>query len=317
MKRTILLLVLCLLDGQGQTSLRPRIIHQASATRPGVIHLGPRFATAIRMPDPVTSVVIGDPGKFLAEHSEKEPRLVLVKPTTEDIAESNLLVTTAGGAQATFSLHSGGAGTREVDFVVEYSPPTGIWISETRDIGATPQVVQNTTERTVPAELETERILTLLLQAQKKAPLPTLYGERAPVAHNDGDSVKAGVSSIQEQDRELRIAFSVVNSGSSSIELLPPQVQLAARVSRGFPIRRTHWSASQQLPVKAYLLSPRRLSPGERADGVLIVDRPGFKQSNESLFLQLAETAAMDKPALAPIPFGGTRASERKIPDEK
>lgn len=317
MKRTILLLAVCFLDGQGQTPLRPRIVHQANASRPSVIHLAPRFATAIRMPDVVTSVVIGDPAKFLAEHSEKEPRLVLVKPTTEDIAESNLIVTTAGGAQATFALYSGGAGTREIDFVVEYTPLTSVWIPETREIGSTPRGVRSPIEQEIPAELETESILTLLLQGQKAAPLPTLYGERAPVSDNDGDSVKAGVSSVLEQDRELHVTFSAVNSSSGPVELLPPQVQLAARVSRGFPIRRSHWSASQQLPVKAYLLTPKRLLPGERADGVLIVYRPAFKQSNESLFLQVAQTGAVDKPALAPIPFGGTRAPERKTTHEK
>ncbi len=317
MKRAIPLLVFCLVNGQGQTPLRTRIVHQTNAGRPGVIHLAPRFATTIRMPDPVTSVVIGDPAKFLAEHSEKEPRLVLVKPTTEDIAESNLLVTTAGGVQATFALQSGGAGARDVDFVVEYSPLTRIWVPETRELDPPPALARGMVEQETPAESQVERTLVLLLQAQKAASLPALYGERAPLSDHGSESVKAGVSSVEEQDRELRVAFSVVNSGSSSIELLPPQVQLAARVSRGFPIRRGHWSASEQLPVKAYLLTPKRLSPGERADGVLIVDRPGFKQSNESLFLQVAETGAVNKPALAPIPFGGTREPERKTPHEQ
>ena len=32
--------------------------------------------------------------------------------------------------------------------------------------------------------------------------------------------------------------------------------------------------------------------------------RPGFKQASENLFLQIAESGAIDKPALAPIGFG-------------
>lgn len=47
-----------------------------------VVYLAPRFATAIRMPDAINSVVLGDPDAFSAEHSEREPRIVIVKPIT-------------------------------------------------------------------------------------------------------------------------------------------------------------------------------------------------------------------------------------------
>jgi hypothetical protein len=40
------------------------------------------------------------------------------------------------------------------------------------------------------------------------------------------------------------------------------------------------------------------------ADGVVVFERPNFKQSNETLFLQVAESGAIDRPALAPIGFG-------------
>ena len=46
------------------------------------VYLAPRFATAIRMPDAVNSVVLGDPDSFSAEHSDKEPQMVFVKPIT-------------------------------------------------------------------------------------------------------------------------------------------------------------------------------------------------------------------------------------------
>ncbi len=35
-----------------------------------------------------------------------------------------------------------------------------------------------------------------------------------------------------------------------------------------------------------------------------VFQRPSFKQSNETLFLQMAESGAVDRPALAPIGFG-------------
>jgi type IV secretory pathway VirB9-like protein len=72
-----------------------------------VVYLAPRFATAIRMPDAINSVVLGDPDAFSAEHSEREPRIVVVKPITVKTTQTNLLITTANGHQANLLLISG------------------------------------------------------------------------------------------------------------------------------------------------------------------------------------------------------------------
>ena len=69
-------------------------------------------------------------------------------------------------------------------------------------------------------------------------------------------------------------------------------------------IRHSHWASAEQLPAEDFRLSRRRLGPGERADGVVMFERPPYKQSNETLFLQVAEAGAVDRPALAPIGFG-------------
>jgi hypothetical protein len=100
------------------------------------------------------------------------------------------------------------------------------------------------------------------------------------------------------------VLFSVVNPQQRAIEILPPQIQLAGKVRKGFIIRRSRWGTSEQFPVTEFRLSRRKLDVGERADGVVVFTRPNFKQSNESLFLQIAESGAVDKPALAPIGFG-------------
>jgi len=42
----------------------------------------------------------------------------------------------------------------------------------------------------------------------------------------------------------------------------------------------------------------------------VLFDRPPYKQSNETLLLQVAESGAVDRPALAPIGFGISTASE-------
>src|ERR1700730_11053431 len=91
-----------------------------------VVYLAPRFATAIRMPDAINSVVLGDPDAFSAEHSEREPRIVVVKPITVKAAQTNLLITTAQGYQANLLLISrgepGGGAKPDIDFMMRYQP---------------------------------------------------------------------------------------------------------------------------------------------------------------------------------------------------
>jgi hypothetical protein len=100
------------------------------------------------------------------------------------------------------------------------------------------------------------------------------------------------------------VLFSALNPEHHAIELMPPQVQLGGVRKTGKLVRKSRWTTAEQLPVTDFRMSRRRLGPGERADGVLVFQRPSFKQSNETLFLQLAESGAVDRPALAPIGFG-------------
>jgi len=56
------------------TKLDPVILTHANLDEKVItLRLIPRVATSIRMPEPVNSVVIGDPEHFQAEHSEHEP----------------------------------------------------------------------------------------------------------------------------------------------------------------------------------------------------------------------------------------------------
>lgn len=92
------------------------------------LRLSPRVATSIRMPEPVNSVVIGDPERFQAEHSEHEPELVTVKPVSAAPAQTNLLITTTLGHQLNLLLISSGqqsGGTQTVDVLLKYGKPTG------------------------------------------------------------------------------------------------------------------------------------------------------------------------------------------------
>jgi hypothetical protein len=116
--------------------------------------------------------------------------------------------------------------------------------------------------------------------------------------------VRAGVGEVVDGGERVIVLFSALNPTNRSILIMAPQVQLGGKAKSGKIIRRSHWTTAEQLPVLNFRLSKRRLAPGERADGVVVFDRPPYKQSNETLFLQIAEAGAVDHPALAPIGFG-------------
>src|SRR5271155_442755 len=85
------------------------------------LHLRPEFESAIRMPEEVSSVILGSPGTFKAEHNEGEPNYVYVKPITKEPAESNLLIATKSGLHVTLELISDGASTssaQSIDFLI-------------------------------------------------------------------------------------------------------------------------------------------------------------------------------------------------------
>src|SRR5271154_3958894 len=88
------------------------------------LHLRPEFESTIRMPEEVTSVILGSPGSFKAEHNEGEPNYVYIKPITKQPVQSNLLIATKSGQHVTLELISDGAGANNanqpVDFLIEY-----------------------------------------------------------------------------------------------------------------------------------------------------------------------------------------------------
>ncbi len=294
-----------------QAQVRPVTRQRSLTDEVNVVQLAPRYTTTIRMPEAVSSVVVGDPTLFLAEHAEQEPLLVFVKPLTEKPAESNLVITTVGGRQVSFVLRSENAGAREVDFVLDYHlartflieevPLSSMEVAATRPVGFENSPVDAGRQGSAAAEPDW---LDRMLEHQRRAPLPALNGRQVPSPESKGDYLMTGVSEVVDLGEEVVVLFSVVNPQARAVEILPPQVQLAGSVRQGVIFKRRRWGTSEQLPVKDFRLSHRRLGSGQRADGVIVFDRPNFKQSNEMLFLQMAESGAVDKPALAPIGFG-------------
>jgi len=310
------------------------------------------------MPDAVNSVVLGDPDSFTAEHSEREPQIVFVKPVTAKASQTNLLISTTHGYQANLLLISRGeaAGRQpNVDFMMRYRPAgrfviepsaPSVSIAQTvvlpasdhmKDLAGMPSpTTEPKASGSTDANLSTVELtsnntggintssdtrnpagvrqatnnndaaqgLDALLERQRQAPLPTLYGEKPGVASPGKQILMAGVSEVIDQGEEVVVLFSVLNVQNHAVELMPPQVQLGGKVKKGTIVHHSVWANSEQLRVEDFRMSQRRIGPGDRADGVLIFQRPNFKQSNETLLLQVADSGAVDRPALAPIGFG-------------
>jgi hypothetical protein len=324
-----------------QIQVQPQIVGRS--IRDGqvtTVFLAPRYVTAIRMPEPINSVVVGDPASFTAEHSDREPNLVFVKPITAKEAQTNLLISSTRGLQASLLLISRGEPKEEgqpaVAFLMRYKPagqfmiqpadsPSAM-IPQTLTVGTTTvSSASGLSARVVPASLTARGVskerpaLTIaaanstkldrpplddLLDRQRRAPLPVLYGQKPGISPPGKELVKTGVSEVIDQGSEVVVLFSVMNVQGHAVELMPPQIQLGGMKRSGTIVRKSRWSTAEQLPVTDFRISRRRLGPGERADGVVVFKRPSFKQSTETLFLQMAESGAVDRPALAPIGFG-------------
>ena len=326
-----------------QIQVQPQVVGRS--IRDGqvtTVFLAPRYVTAIRMPEPINSVVVGDPSSFSAEHSDREPNLVFVKPITPKVAQTNLLISSTRGLQTSLLLVSRGElkeeGQPAVDFLMRYKPAGQFLIQpadspsaaipQTVTVGSTVRVPfgaalpgpvapasltnygvskeQSATQLRVAANSTTvvRTALDDLLDRQRLAPLPALYGQKPGISPPGKELVKTGVSEVIDQGSAVVVLFSAVNVQDHAVELMPPQIQLGGMKKGGTIIRKSRWSTSEQLPVTDFRMSRRRLGPGERADGVVVFQRPSFKQSTETLFLQMAESGAVDRPALAPIGFG-------------
>jgi len=301
-----------------------------------MVEVATRFVTTIRLPETVNSIVVGDPSEFEVEHSEREPRLVFVKALSTKPSETNLLISMTNGREVSLLLVNRGAvasrNQAPVDFLVRYEPASGFFVApwgfpsalvgETVPLVKAEEVSESRTRESsiardssaiqhnaTPGDVQSSG-LDKLLEQQETAPLPILYGEHVREESEGGDQVRAGVSRVIDGGQEVAVLFSVVNPTKRAILLMPPQVQLGGRTTSGKLIRHKKWATSEQLPVLDFRLSRRRLGPGERADGVVLFERPPYKQSNETLLLQVAQAGAVDRPALAPIGFGVSTSRE-------
>ena len=257
-----------------------------------VLHLRPGYVSSVRLPEDVSSVVLGNPGTFKAEHSEAEPRLVFLKPTTASRAETNALITTRTGHEISLHLVSAGNSDRTgaVDFVLQYDLPHSFLLGNSQStfvIGETKSVVPEPLPSAVGSN------------APATSTQEPVRPQRDPNPHWQGKLLQVAVGRITEKDQQMTVEFSVLNASSKTIELLPPQIQLAGKSNE------KHKKAvkADPVPIKDYTMTIRRLPPGARADGVVVFDRPSFKESREQMLLQVAQAEGVDQPVLVPVAF--------------
>ena len=257
-----------------------------------VVHLRTGYVTSIRLPEEVSSVVLGDPKAFSAEHSEAEPRLVFFKPAMPGDSQTNALITTKAGHEIPLHLISGGRapGGGQVDFFLDYQRPRSFLVPEAAPnfvIGETkPLTTQN--PRGTPT---TQEITT--------SPKATGTNTRTTEPMDSAKGLQVSVADVTKNGSQMTVAFSVSNHSNSLVELLPPQIQLAG------PSKQKHGAKmkADQIAIDEYRLTARNLSPGERADGVVTFERPSFKESHDQLFLQVAQADQVDRPTLVSIAF--------------
>jgi hypothetical protein len=282
MRKTFCLSLLIILSGSLVAQTKNTRIRNAAKTvfegQAATLRLAPHITTTIRLPEPVNSVIVGDSNLFQAEHSPTEPLLVFVKPVTSTIAQSNLVISTARGRQFLLILRSLGPSADEsesgVDLFVICRAASVFFIDET-----------------FPAAVlsETVNLGTAALRESRR----------------DGNDLTS------QSEEGLGLDEIVSRQRNQAIEKLYGNrirvgMQLAAQSNAGI-FRRTRQTTVQQLPIEAYQISQRRINPGGRVDGVVMFERPPIKQSTEGLLLQIADSAAIDQPTLAPINFRETK----------
>jgi hypothetical protein len=271
-------------DAHASPEVRNLTIEEGSIT---AVNLSPGYVTSVRLPEDVSSVVVGNPLTFKAEHTESEPRLVFLKPITLKSAESNALITTKSGQEISLHLISGGQviAPSRVDFFLEYRQRQSLWLAPTRPVSAA----------SIP-DIQHRR--------EKSDPIAESLAQQRAVGspHWQGTTLQVSVGESVKRDHQTILGFSVLNNSKRTIELLPPQITLSGRSRNG---KRKEIKA-EPIGTAGFRMTTKRLEPGERADGVVIFERPAFKELTEKMELQVADSGQVDHPVRVLVPFVAT-----------
>jgi hypothetical protein len=285
------------------------------------LHLRSGFLSTIRMPEEINSVALGNRGDFSADHSEGEPLYVYVKPITKNPAQSNLIIATKSGLHVTLELISDGIKSENpdlpIDFLLEYRLSHSFLISAspesttpdspssgTTAAGKSGHAANSDDPRTALPTSEID--IEYELQARINAPQWSKW---------DGQQIETAIGDIRQWGNRTAVSYSVYNASDRPVEIVPPQIQVAEH--RQKKKKKGPNVISDQLEIRNYRLSTTRLGSGERADGVVVFDRPNFKQSTEKLFLQIAQADQVDRPILIRLPFTPPVAGDQSMEEPK
>ncbi len=289
-------------SGEARRDVQPMISEvTVSASTVTDVHLQPLFTTTIRLPDAVSSVAIGAPTLFSAEHSDQEPKLVYVKPSTPKASESNLVITMENGETISLRLLSDGASATHapVDFIVDYKPQASFFIGSADGPPARPK----------PDQQKKSDPLDQALDGQSRVATPSWQTGVADVKKGtpvkEPQSIEGALGEIRDLHGSMLVAYSVRNQSAHWVEVLPPQIEMTSPGARDQLKKKAKKQVvmAEQVPVAGFRVNGRRLAPGQRLDGVVAFSRPGFKQSQERLLLQLASANSVDEPLLLTVPF--------------
>jgi hypothetical protein len=184
-----------------------------SASTVNDVHLRPLFTTTIRLPDVVSSVAVGAPTLFEAEHSDSEPRLVYVKPSTKHPSESNLVITMQSGETISMRLISDGSSAPNplVDFIVDYRPQQSLFIvpTDTR-VNASPEV------RAVASRKDP---IDGALEGQSRVATPA-WQKGASLDHKskkvEPPAIAGALGEVRQYGGKMLVAYSVRNQSIGS-----------------------------------------------------------------------------------------------------
>ncbi|HTF65770.1 MAG TPA: hypothetical protein VK638_24080 [Edaphobacter sp.] len=267
-----------------------------------VLHLRPEFESTIHLPEEVTSVVLGSPGAFKAEHSGGEPNYVYVKPIKREASQSNLLISTRSGQHVSLELINDGTdgGSTPVDFLLDYKPASSFLVRDTAPTSAADGNKEATDAHpagpraSAPAGVSPSAV-ELEYEQQQRINTPDW-------CKWENKQFETSLGDVRQWENQIAVSFSVLNTAGHAIEIVPPQIQIAG-VTKQKKKKKGKNIIADQLEIRDFRLSATRLESGGRADGVVLFDRPNYKQSTEQLYLQLAQADKIDQPVLIHLPF--------------
>jgi hypothetical protein len=285
----------------------------------GEVHCKPLYISTIHLPEAVTSIAVGAPTLFTAEHIENEPKLVYVSPLTHDVAESNLLVALASGETISLKLISSGssAAQYDVDFVLDYRPEKALLaFAGPLESGIGHPGMAATTSPTSPFVksypvrssvqiVQPISVIDAALSAQAEIATPHWITTDDLVRLDKANatatrSIAASLGRAVQVGDTMMVSYSVLNVSRDWVQVLAPQIQLGNPVQKK-PSKKGILAAP--VSIQDFRQNVAKLAPSERLDGVVQFSRPGFKQSRETLLLQLATADAVDHPVMIPLPF--------------